>query len=327
MSTPASSPQDAGYRNRPNRDFTIIRNRMLQDENLSLKAKGLLAMMLSFPPNWVYHAKHLQQLSTDGRDSLRTGLQELEAAGYISRTQTRDEAGRLSSTAYWVTDSPSTVDGFPGDGLSGDGKPAPINTYRNKTYRKKDEEAGNAEPGTPMPARQNVAASFPKDEALSRALADPDSAEARAFLAANGINTDQRPVWELKTFLRRNLGSQAEHPQVQANITAWAAQHNLVAVREAWSQAVARHKREPHGRLRAVHYFCDILNGTYKPDRTDLEDTRARLAEQAPPSFSPGDEVITASGEVLTVLDYDEAGQWLVFDNRPPLRPTVVRRA
>src|SRR5699024_4681589 len=131
---------------------------------------------------------HLQRLSTDGRDSLRAGLRELEAAGYITREQTRDAGGRLSATAYWVTDAPGTVDGLSGDGLPVDGKPAAIKTYRTKTYKKKE---GGQQPAAPV-AGEHAATPPPlKADPVSQALADGDSPEARAFLAAHGISTDQ----------------------------------------------------------------------------------------------------------------------------------------
>lgn len=279
--------------------------------------------MLSFPADWVYHAQHLQRLSTDGRDSLRAGLRELEAGGYITREQTRDEGGRLSAAAYTVTDDPRTVDGLSGDGKPADGKPAATNTYRTKTYRK---EEGQQPASAPAHGEHAAAPPPLKTDPVSQALADGDSPEARAFLAAHGISTDQAPVWELQRFLRRTLGSQHEHPQVQANLTAWAGQHTLQEIRAAWDKAVARRAREPQGRLRAVHHFVDILNGTYQPDHVDGQAARA-AAHAALPAFTPGERVITADGELLTVTDYDEAGQWLIFEDRPPLRPADVRRA
>jgi len=133
----------AGFRNRPRRDFTILRNAALRDARLSLKAKGMLALMMSFPDDWTYHLDHLEGLSTDGRDATRGAVRELEAAGYVSRLQGRTPDGRLAAAHFEVADDPSTVDGLSGDGSSGDGlsgagKPAATKTDWNEDVRNGD---------------------------------------------------------------------------------------------------------------------------------------------------------------------------------------------
>jgi hypothetical protein len=37
---------------RHNRDFVMIDNSAVQDPNLSLKATGLLSLLISYPSNW-----------------------------------------------------------------------------------------------------------------------------------------------------------------------------------------------------------------------------------------------------------------------------------
>lgn len=101
------------YRNRPTRDYTVVRNAALRNPALSLKAKGALAMMLSFPDDWEYHLEQLEPLSRDGRDALRAAIRELENAGYITRRQTRKPDGTLGDSEYNVTDDVRTADGKP----------------------------------------------------------------------------------------------------------------------------------------------------------------------------------------------------------------------
>jgi len=101
------------YRNRPTRDYTVVRNAALRNPALSLKAKGALAMMLTFPDDWEYHLTHLEALSRDGRDALRAAIRELEDAGYITRRQTRKPDGTLGDSEYNVTDDVRTADGKP----------------------------------------------------------------------------------------------------------------------------------------------------------------------------------------------------------------------
>ena len=71
------------FRVSKNRDFTVITNSVFKDRRLSAKAKGILVEMLSMPENWDYTLKGLTTLFSDGIDSIRQGIKELEANGYI----------------------------------------------------------------------------------------------------------------------------------------------------------------------------------------------------------------------------------------------------
>ncbi|MBB5361370.1 hypothetical protein [Deinococcus humi] len=94
----------------------MVANAMLRDPRLSLKAKGLLAVMLSVPDERPYRMSQVEAVSDDGRDAHRTALRELEAAGYVSRQQTRNAQGKLGETEYRVSDALLTVDGKAVDG-------------------------------------------------------------------------------------------------------------------------------------------------------------------------------------------------------------------
>ena len=71
-----------------------------------MKAKGILSLMFSLPDDWDYTLKGLAYLSTDGIDSIRSGIQELERAGYIFRSRIRDDHGHLRGTKYKVYPTP-----------------------------------------------------------------------------------------------------------------------------------------------------------------------------------------------------------------------------
>ena len=84
------------FRVSKNRDFTVIANSVFKDRRLSAKAKGILVEMLSLPENWDYTLKGLTTLFSDGIDSIRQGIKELEEKnGYIVRERKRDARGRL----------------------------------------------------------------------------------------------------------------------------------------------------------------------------------------------------------------------------------------
>ena len=60
------------------RDFTGVANCGFKDRSLSAKAKGILVEMLSLPESWDYTLKGLTTLFSDGIDSIRQGINELE---------------------------------------------------------------------------------------------------------------------------------------------------------------------------------------------------------------------------------------------------------
>lgn len=81
-------------------NYTVISNNVFKDQNLSLKAKGLLTTILSLPDNWKYSIDGLTRLCADGRNTVATAINELIKAGYIVRTQKFDEAGKFSGYIY-----------------------------------------------------------------------------------------------------------------------------------------------------------------------------------------------------------------------------------
>ena len=74
------------------KNFTVMSNHHFKNKNLSLKAKGLLSLMLSLPDDWNYNMKGLATLSKDGIDSVRTAMKELENQGYVEKDRSRNEA-------------------------------------------------------------------------------------------------------------------------------------------------------------------------------------------------------------------------------------------
>ena len=94
------------FRVSKNRDFTVIANSVFKDRRLSAKAKGILVEMLSLPENWDYTLKGLTALFSDGIDSIRQGIKELEENGYIVRERKRDARGRLGGMEYVIYETP-----------------------------------------------------------------------------------------------------------------------------------------------------------------------------------------------------------------------------
>jgi len=75
----------AVFRVEKNTGYTVMSNHHLRNKVLSLKAKGLLSQMLSLPEDWDYTLKGLSYINRESVDAIRTMVQELERAGYITR--------------------------------------------------------------------------------------------------------------------------------------------------------------------------------------------------------------------------------------------------
>ena len=85
--------------------FTVISNNEVQDKRLSWKARGIFSYLWSMPDNWDFYETEVTKHAPDGRNSLRTGLKELEKYGYLRRERVRVN-GHLGGTAWFLTDSP-----------------------------------------------------------------------------------------------------------------------------------------------------------------------------------------------------------------------------
>jgi len=65
------------------KDYTTMSNIHLRDVRLSLKAKGLLSVMLSLPDNWEYSIAGLVAISKEEETAIKSTLKELKSCGYV----------------------------------------------------------------------------------------------------------------------------------------------------------------------------------------------------------------------------------------------------
>lgn len=91
-----------------NANFTIMSNHHFKEKKMSLKAKGLLSLMLSLPEDWNYSISGLVTLSKDGKDSVMSALGELETFGYLERTRMINSKGQFSGIEYNIYEEPQT---------------------------------------------------------------------------------------------------------------------------------------------------------------------------------------------------------------------------
>ena len=161
----------AVFRIERTRDYTVMSNHHLRNANLSLKAKGLLSMMLSLPEEWNYTTRGLAAICKEGVDAIGSALKELETAGYIVRRQLRGANGRITDTEYIIYEQPQPkkMDMLPSDVVSPDTenpdmvkpdteKPAELNIEKSNTQKSITQGASTDS----IPFREPAAAQLPE---------------------------------------------------------------------------------------------------------------------------------------------------------------------
>ena len=116
----------AVYRVEKTHDYTVMANHHLRDERLSLKAKGLLSMLLSLPDDWEISIRGLASIVTDGVGAVQTGINELIEAGYIVRRRQHADTGAFAGFEYIIHEVPPCTE-----------NPYTENPYTGKPYTEK----------------------------------------------------------------------------------------------------------------------------------------------------------------------------------------------
>ena len=88
-----------------NKNYTVMSNYHLRDKNISLKAKGLLSIMLSLPEHWKYTVSGLVSICNEGETAIRNTLKELESNNYLIRERIR-ENGKVANIVYHIFENP-----------------------------------------------------------------------------------------------------------------------------------------------------------------------------------------------------------------------------
>jgi hypothetical protein len=205
-------------------NFVQVSNTALKDTRLSLKAKGLLALMLTFREGWEYYMTQLESLSRDGREAHQSAMKELVEFRYVEkRTKNDPETGRLSGWHYSVTDQPEAHVAEVGKPVKGenrqtvnrqrvkpsDGKPATNNTNFNNTNFKKTREKDMSSDDDAFPdfSAPEIPAAQPAPQITAAPVqvqsvnpaGQEDSTEVKGFdkvPGAGGAHEPQEGVWE-----------------------------------------------------------------------------------------------------------------------------------
>jgi len=92
-------------------NYTVIPNEMLNNPELSFKAKAILFYLLSKPDKWSVYLSQLAKASTDGYESVVSGMNELIANRYVFRKPC--SGANPGGWEYFVYDEPQSDEEFP----------------------------------------------------------------------------------------------------------------------------------------------------------------------------------------------------------------------
>ena len=76
--------------------FTMVDNRVIENKNLSMKAKGLYLIIMHYVtiPNFTLNKRYLMSLSKEGERAFDSTWKELKDAGYLKQYRLKGEGGK-----------------------------------------------------------------------------------------------------------------------------------------------------------------------------------------------------------------------------------------
>lgn len=101
------------FRVEKNREFVVMNNKFLREKEMSLKAKGLLALCLALPDDWEYSINGLCAICKESQTSIRSALKELETFYYLKRERRKDDKGQFIYE-YIIFETPYTENQYMG---------------------------------------------------------------------------------------------------------------------------------------------------------------------------------------------------------------------
>ncbi|OUO11917.1 hypothetical protein B5F94_12975 [Flavonifractor sp. An4] len=259
----------AVFRIERTKDYTVMSNHHLRNHELSLKAKGLLSMMLSLPDDWNYTTRGLAKICKEGVDAIGSALRELETAGYIVRNQLRDQQGRISDTEYVIYEKPQPRQPEtprPDTAVPDTASPDTENPYLDKPDTEKPAELNIEKPNTQkqnthgastdsIPFRETAAAQLP--ERKGRDAMSVSEIENYRELILENIEYDYL-CREFSTYDTIEDADGKERRVLNAKETTLAAQKQQ-AIRDAFKDWIWK---DPDRRQALVRQYNEEMNST-----------------------------------------------------------------
>ena len=275
--------------------FVQIANAALQDRRLSFSARGVLAFVLSLPPDAHLTAEWLEQQGPTGREAVRSALAELAERGYYRRTRSRGPKGHWvweqivtdATTFAQPTDtedessqvSPydgNPSDGNPSDGNPSDGIPSDKELTRTSNTSLKDE-----------PTKDQKMVSSPRSASgrARRETKGPASRQAHGSAASVRILTDEDKISGTRFAIAAVYGE---------------AENQMISDEDAL--ALYESKRPADGKVRSVTaYMTKIFD-----DTPDLDTHLAGLDYDGSDDYdSAAEQAARATREQIINGDYD----------------------
>lgn len=175
-------------------NFTVAPNHWARTDRLSYKAKGLLLAIASHSAGYRLTIKQLIAESNDGKDAIRAGLAELEAAGYLRRVRIRDtSSGRLGHYEWTLVEDPNDEAGHRKNPGHQGGKPdlGSDQGFSNETAGRDQSQvsrSGSDQGVHPVSAGQNQSA-----ESAPKKTKEEDQSEKTKFLGGRSPQTPPPP--------------------------------------------------------------------------------------------------------------------------------------
>ena len=182
----------AVFRIEKTRDYTVMANHHLRNTKLSLKAKGLLSLMLSLPEDWDYTTKGLAKICKDGVDSICSTVNELEEHGYVIRERIRNAKGQLTDIQYTILEQPKPSQ--PGQGKPKQENPVLGNPVLGSPEQEEPEQGNPAQLNTNTSSNQGLNTDLSNTEVSNPIRSNPYEDEPQA---ADGMGTDTRSAREI----------------------------------------------------------------------------------------------------------------------------------
>lgn len=147
-----------------NENFTVMSNYHFKEKKMSLKAKGLLSLMLSLPDTWDYSVAGLTTLSKDGKDGVMSALSELESFGYLTRERMVNDKGQFCGIEYNIYEQPqpkkpiseNQTSEKPISAIPISENPTQLNTYSIKDLSNKNINELNTDSGDSFAVLNNI---------------------------------------------------------------------------------------------------------------------------------------------------------------------------
>lgn len=182
----------AVFRIEKTRDYTVMANHHLRNTKLSLKAKGLLSLMLSLPEDWDYTTKGLAKICKDGVDSICSTVNELEEHGYVIRERIRNAKGQLTDIQYTILEQPKPTQ--LGQEKQKQENPVLGNPVLGSPEQEEPEQGNTTQLNTKKSSNQGLNTDLSNTEVSNPIRSNPYEDKPQA---ADGMGTDMRSAREI----------------------------------------------------------------------------------------------------------------------------------